>query len=175
MANQINRQREKGMITHAEVLKRYIYHADGYLTYRRVVSNRVKEGGSVGYVHSSGYLRTEIKGKRYRIHRLIFLYHHGYMPTQTDHINGIRDDNRISNLRDVSVSENNKNQKIPCNNTSGHMGVTWDKARKKWLAHIMVCKKAINLGRFKDIDDAITARKAGEIQYGFHKNHGRKG
>ena len=163
------------MITHAEVLKRYIYHADGYLTYRETVCSNAMKGAKVGGYLYEGYLGTEINGKRYRIHRLIFLYHHGYMPTQTDHINGIRDDNRISNLRDVSVSENNRNQKIPRNNTSGHIGVYWNKKLKKWYSQIWVNDKKIHFGCFKDIDDAIAVRKAGEIQYGFHKNHGRKG
>ena len=162
------------MITQAEVLKRYIYHADGYLTFREAAQGRQK-GSRVGCLNGNGYVCTDIKAKLYSVHRLIFLYHHGYMPTQTDHINGIRVDNRISNLRDVSVSENNRNQKIPRNNTSGHIGVYWNKKLKKWYSQIWVNDKKIHLGYFKDFDGAVVTRKQPEKKYGFHENHGRKG
>ena len=161
------------MITQEQVRDRYIYHADGYLTYRETAGPRAMQGSRVGFLNAKGYVSTEINGKFYRVHRLIFLYHHGYFPEQTDHINGIRDDNRISNLRDVSNQENHKNQKMYCTNTSGHMGVYWYKRNKKWGAQIPVDGKGISLGLFTNKQDAITARKAGEIQYGFHENHGR--
>lgn len=162
------------MITQEQVKSRYIYHADGYLTFREAAQGRQK-GSRVGCLNGNGYVCTDIKAKLYSVHRLIFLYHHGYMPTQTDHINGIRDDNRISNLRDVSHQENCKNQKIRSDNTSGYLGVDWHKIKKKWRAQVGVGGKKIYLGYFDDIEDAVSARGQANIKYEFHKNHGRKG
>ena len=161
------------MITQEQVRDRYIYHADGRLTYRERVSSRAMKGGKVGTTNNCGYVMTSINGKFYQVHRLIFLYHHGYLPKELDHINGVKIDNRISNLRGVSHQENGKNQKNRCNNTSGHMGIYWHKKAKKWRAGINVDGKKIHLGYFKDIDDVVVVRKQAEIKYGYHKNHGR--
>ena len=93
---------------------------------------------------------------------------------QIDHENGDRSDNRIANLRDVPPSENMRNVKRHITNTSGHVGVFWYKPRNKWVARITVNYTLHHLGYFTDIADAIAARKAAEIFYGFHKNHGRR-
>jgi hypothetical protein len=75
---------------------------------------------------------------------------------QVDHVNGDRTDNRRSNLRICTGSQNKFNSNKHRDNTSGHKGVTWDKAREKWQAQIMIRGKQIYLGRF---DSKI---KAGE-------------
>jgi len=105
-------------------------------------------------------------------HRLAWFYMEGEWPT--GHINHIRDDNRWVNLREVSNQENHKNQSISINNKSGVIGVCWNKKARKWHAQIKVNYKAISLGCFSDIHNAIKARKDAEIKYGFHKNHGIK-
>lgn len=56
-------------------------------------------GKVVGSLATTGYLETAIKQKRYLVHRLVFLYHHGYLPEFVDHRNGVRTDNQIENLR----------------------------------------------------------------------------
>jgi hypothetical protein len=66
-----------------------------------------------------------------------------------------------------------KNSKLPLHNKSGVIGVHWNKNHKYWCAQIMVDRKTIHLGSFKDINDAIKARKNAEKLYGFHENHGR--
>ncbi len=91
-----------------------------------------------------------------------------------DHINGDRGDNRISNLRVVTSTENNRNKAINKNNTSGVTGVTWSKSRRKWIAQIHIGKIGKALGGFDRVEDAIAARKNAETRYGFHENHGRK-
>lgn len=86
-----------------------------------------------------------------------------------DHINAITDeenDNRKSNLRVCTQSQNRQNYKgVNPNNTSGYIGVTWDKVHNKWFAHIRVNWKQKNLGYYDNIEDAIAARKAGEEKY----------
>jgi len=105
--------------------------------------------------------------------RVIWLMVTGSWPAhQIDH----EDQNPLNeaweNLRDVTNQDNNRNTSLQKNNTSGVMGVYWCKSRKKWCADIKVNRKKIHIGYFKEFDDAATARKAAEIKYGFHPNHG---
>lgn len=119
-----------------------------------------------------GYKSGGIFCRLHRAHRVIWALHHDEWPThEIDHINGVKDDNRIVNLRDVSHIENSRNTRRSSNNTSGHMGVGWNKARGKWEARIKVGRQ-IYLGLFDVFEDAVAARKAAEIKYGFHENHG---
>lgn len=84
-----------------------------------------------------------------------------------DHIGGddTRTDNRKKNLRISTNSQNLMNRGLQKNNTSGFVGVGWNKARSKWEAHIKVNGKKINLGLYRDIEDAVLARKKAEEKY----------
>tara|TARA_R110000787_G_C13248677_1_gene429137 strand:- start:202 stop:756 length:555 start_codon:yes stop_codon:yes gene_type:complete len=123
--------------------------------------------------NGNGYLCGSISGISYRAHRVAWAMCHGKWPDEIDHINGIRRDNRIFNLRSVTRTENNRNAARRKDNASGCVGVSWEQSRGKWLAHIKVNKKNINLGRFSEKSEAIAARQAAEVKYGFHENHGR--
>ncbi len=94
---------------------------------------------------------------------------------ETDHISGVRTDNRLGNLRSVSGAENNKNKQIPSDNTSGTIGVHWHKRSGKWQAQIKADGKREHLGYFHNKDDAKAARLSAEARLGFHENHGRNG
>ena len=123
--------------------------------------------------HNSGYKQGTILGRVFLAHRVVWCMVHGEWPVdQVDHINRGRCDNRIVNLRAVDNQENMRNSKMPKTNTSGMVGVGWDKARSKWAAQIMVDKKKVNLGLFSNKDDAILARVAANCKYGFHSGHG---
>ena len=125
--------------------------------------------------NSNGYKHGQVLQATHKAHRVIWAIFHGYWPIhEVDHIYGDRADNRISMLRSVSPQGNSRNKKTPCNNTSGHLGVSWRKQVSKWSASIGVDGKDLNLGYFIHKADAIAARKAAEVKYGFHKNHGRK-
>jgi hypothetical protein len=93
--------------------------------------------------------------------------------TEIDHINGNRADNRFENLRQVSHQENGKNTKRYASNRSGFAGVGRTTNPSKWRARIRVNGKLVHLGVFDSAEDARTARKAAEKQFGFHENHGR--
>ena len=93
---------------------------------------------------------------------------------EVDHIEGTRNDNRLAKLRDGSNGQNRKNTKLPRNNTSGAIGISWAKNINKWKAYINFDGKRIGLGYFDDINDAIFARKSAEAEYGYHPNHGRQ-
>jgi len=122
---------------------------------------------------TTGYLQILIYGKIYKSHRLAFLYMEGQFPKdQVDHVNHIRSDNRWKNLREVNRQENNRNQSLPRNNTSGHVGVYWNKNRKKWQSRIKVSGKLAHLGYFTEKADAVKARQKADVRYGYHENHG---
>lgn len=107
-------------------------------------------------------------------HRVAWAIAHGEWPTgQIDHINGDRMDNRISNLRDVSRNENQRNMKLSRRNTSGTTGVCFDKAARKWRVRIGGRSNARDLGLFSDRGAAAAARKSAEKDLGYHENHGR--
>jgi hypothetical protein len=90
-----------------------------------------------------------------------------------DHVNGVRHDNRIKNLRLATHEENLRNSNMPSNNTSGIKGVSWHSAGRKWVAYVNVTKKRFNLGLFDTIEEAEQAvRAARELNHGKFANHG---
>lgn len=123
--------------------------------------------------NKNGYHHGCILYKYFVAHRVIWALTYGEWPSDhMDHINHVRTDNRISNLRIVSNAENHKNCKLSSTNTSGQAGVDWSKKDKVWRARINVRRKSIPLGFFKSKAEAIKARQDAETKYGFHKNHG---
>lgn len=119
-----------------------------------------------------GYSVGTLCGKSHRGHRVAWAVHYGEWPEgEIDHINGIRDDNRIANLRLATRTQNSKNLKRPANNTSGAVGVGW--TGRKWRAHIKIGGVFHHLGHFDTKEGAVAARKAAEVKHGFHANHGR--
>lgn len=112
------------------------------------------------WLNDSGYL---IAGKSLRMHRLIMNV--SDKNSLIDHINHNTKDNRKSNLRIATNSQNNMNSKMPNNNTSGITGVSWNKLYDKWEAHISVNGKKMYLGLFDKFEDAAKARKESEEKY----------
>lgn len=119
------------------------------------------------------HLVLAIDGRNYLAHRVIWLHVHGEWPKHTiDHINGLSNDNRIENLRDVTQLENSRNKKRISSNTSGITGVAWRKSKGKWRAHITIMKKSIHLGYFDKFADACEARANAVSSIGFSPRHG---
>lgn len=110
-----------------------------------------------------GYRALEIDNVKYRAHHVIWMMKTGAWPIgKVDHKDRNGLNNKWDNLRLASDTENARNKSIHNNNTSGYTGVSWNKNKKKWLAHITVNYKTIVIGRFDNIDDAVKARKAKE-------------
>lgn len=123
---------------------------------------------------SHGYRHGRIFGVAYQAHRVAWAVSRGEWPSKfIDHINGVKDDNRISNLRLASITDNNRNMRKSRRNKSGCVGVYLHKNTGKWAASIGCQGKAVHLGYFEKKQDAIATRKRAEIQYGYHKNHGK--
>ena len=135
---------------------------------------RLRFAGKEAFTSVCGGYRTgSIKYLGFRAHRVAWAIHYGEWPSnQIDHINGVRIDNRIENLRVVTSQENMRNIKMFNTNTSGVTGVSWVKAREKWMAMISVEGRNKNLGYFQSIDDAKAARAEASTRYGFTKRHG---
>lgn len=120
---------------------------------------RRRPGMVMGDIHHTGYRRIKLLGKEYKAHRLAWLYIYGCWPAdQIDHINGVRDDNRIANLREANNAENQHNRhKLPRNNRSGYIGVCWCSESSKWRATIKVDGKNRRLGLFATPEEAHAA------------------
>jgi hypothetical protein len=125
----------------------------------------------VGNPDGGGHLRLKYKGRSYSIHRIVWIMHHGPIPTdlEIDHINRIRTDNRIENLRAVTHLENCWNQSNRIDNTTGTSGVQWNGQIMMWTARLAILHvKNIYLGSFKTKEEAIAARRAAEVCMRFH-------
>lgn len=144
----------------ADLLRsQYLYCAATGLFTRKTTHNIFKVGSVAGSVNSVGYVMLVLGRKKYAAHRLVFLYVHGVMPAeQVDHINGIKNDNRLVNLRCVSPSVNNQNRiVVRSDNSSGAMGVSRCSGGEKWRARIMLHGKETSLGRFDTKAEASMA------------------
>jgi hypothetical protein len=135
--------------------------------------NKRCAGKRAGSRHNCGYRSIVIRNAKYLEHRLVWLCVYGDWPDTVDHINGVRDDNRVENLRSVSKAENARNCALSKKNTSGVLGISFVSKIGKWEAHIRVGGKKRRLGQFINKEDAIAARGLANRKYGFHPNHGR--
>lgn len=117
------------------------------------------KGTIAGHINKEGYRIVKVGRKAYPAHRLAWFIVHNQLPEFIDHINGRRDDNRISNLRSVSHSENmqNKREAMVNNRSSGLLGVTWNKQHKRWQSKLMISKKAHHIGYFDTPESAHAA------------------
>lgn len=138
----------------------------GVFRWRISLSNRKPVGTIAGYIERHGYRCIRIEPRRYKAHRLVWLYVTGAWPKdQLDHINGVRTDNRVSNLREATRIENNRNSKFYANNTSGFRCVRWVARAKKWEAYIGFRGRHTYLGLFPTPEEASAAYEAARVRY----------
>ena len=143
----------------------------GLLT-RKVNSGPAKKGDIAGTINGKGYRDIRVNSSLCKAHRLAWCLHYGEYPNgEVDHINGVRDDNRIANLRVVTPIENMRNKRRYKNNASGVTGVRF--RRGKW--HVSIKDRPNHqkhIGVFRDFEAAVAARREAETRYGYHENHG---
>jgi hypothetical protein len=122
-----------------------------------------RNGAQAGSVDSRGRLRVEVRGRSYGAHQIAFAIHHGRWPqSQIDHINHIKTDNRIANLREATNTENSRNRPRKTGK-AGFRGVSLHKGR--YIARIMVDGHSINLGSFASPSDAASAYQSAARLY----------
>ena len=112
------------------------------------------------YINKQGYVVTRNNKKIIKFHRIVFSQY-----SDVDHIKHKKYDNRKSQLRPVTDSQNMMNRIIGSNNKSGYKGVRWDRQRNKWCAYISINKTRIYLGWFNELEDAVEERKKAEEKY----------
>lgn len=123
--------------------------------------------GKVAGSNSDGYILLWVGGKYMKAHRVVWIMMRGEIPPkmQIDHINGIKADNRIDNLRLATNRENGRNSHSIITNTSGVRGVSWFKRDGKWRAQISIDGRRKHLGYFDTINDAAEAYRAASLQH----------
>lgn len=143
------------------------YDADaGIFVWLVKPGGRGKIGRRAGWLNPiNGYRYIKIRQKQYLEHRMVWLYVYGRLPLQEiDHIDGVRINNKIANLREATRGQNLQNTAKSPRNTSGVPGVSWAKANGKWTAHIKVNKVQKNLGYFDSIGDASDVYRAAKAR-----------
>jgi hypothetical protein len=115
----------------------------GLFIWLKQPARNVKIGSIAGNISKrNGYVRIGLKGEELQAHRLAFLFMEGSYPEEhTDHVNGIKCDNRWSNLRRATISQNRCNSSIPAHNTSGIKGLSYHKASNSWIGSITINRK----------------------------------
>ena len=130
----------------------------GRFTWLQITSTRVKVGSVAGTRHTgTGYIYIGVDGKRYKAHRLAWLYVYGAFPSIVDHKNLDGFDNRIDNLRECTQAQNACNTKIRSHNSCGLKGVTIQSNKKGWKAEIRLNHKRFHLGVFDTKEEAHEA------------------
>lgn len=153
--------------------ERPLHHFNGDRRTRTRINN-IYAGKVAGSEYGNKYLRVNIAGKGYLLHRVIWhLLHKTEPPEQIDHKNGDPSDNRIENLRCVSVSGNAKNRKLSTLNKSGEVGVYYETSRKKWKATVYSEGKIVFQKRFTSFDDAVDIVRLIRSELGFTERHGQ--
>lgn len=137
----------------------------GILTWR--LPTRTTSVGDVAGTRTLGYIQVCVANKCYKAHHLIWLYCYGYLPNVIDHINHDGYDNSLANLREVSQTENNRNQPKRSDNKSGHTGI---RITVRGTYEVRIAKK--HIGTFKTELEALDARNKAYRALNFHPNHG---
>lgn len=135
----------------------------GALTWLVSPANNAPIGSVAGAQLKTGYRKITINDHQMLAHHVAWWLHYGEWPEmQVDHVNGIRTDNRIANLRLATQAQQNFNTLPSCKNTSGIKGVALCSKTKMWRAYITVKRKQLFLGNYRNKQDAIAARLAAE-------------
>lgn len=152
----------KALPDREELLRLFDYDpSTGKLSWRSNPKFKGLACGRCGTIGKQGYLKVGINRVYFVVHRIIWKMITGNEPAEfIDHIDGDRLNNRFENLREATNGQNRWNSRLPKNNSSGFKGVCWDESHQSWAAYINAGEGHKRLGRFKDINDAISARVA---------------
>lgn len=135
---------------------RWFEYKEGELYWKTVSSHSTPKVGELAGDYCKGYRRVRLLKKSYSVHRIIWELHNGEIPFgfQIDHINRVKDDNRIENLRLATHQENNRNKDYQSNNKLKLKGIHWVSRIQKYKASIKIGKVSKHLGYFRTIEEA---------------------
>lgn len=155
-------QKNKMSIKLTQARLKELLHYDpetGVFTWKTSWGNRRVPGDVAGKAHNvTGYTVIRLDGVNYRGQRLAWLYQTGEWPEgEIDHINGLRSDDRLCNLRACSKAENQQNRVSASGATSKLLGVSWSAWAKRWRAQIKFAGVVRYLGSFHTEDEAHQA------------------
>jgi hypothetical protein len=139
-----------------EFLHSLLDYRDGTLFWK-VSRGKVRAGDKAGCIGNRGYVLIVINGKQRMAHRLIWIMHGNDPVPMLDHIDGNQLNNRIENLRPITVSQNQRNTKLRKDSTSGIKGVSWISTRNRWSGQVWHKGKLHRAGDFKDKDECAAA------------------
>jgi hypothetical protein len=150
---------------------RLFEYRDGALYWKVTSNSRALAGAKAGTFNSHlGRFYVRANKKSYLRSRLIFLMHHGEIPDEIDHVDGVRDNDRIENLRAATAGENQRNKRRPLNNTSGFKNIRF--RAKKWTVELKINNKNHYFGRYDDLELAeLVAVEARNKYHGAFANH----
>jgi hypothetical protein len=157
------------MLTQQQVAELFEYR-DGGLYYRVTRGGNVA-GSRAGTLQQIGYRQVMVAKKKYYEHRVIYLLCHGVWPDEIDHINGVKFDNRIENLRSCGSSENKYN--LCGRSATGVKGVYFDKRRDRYYVELTACGRRTRAGSFASLEEATSVVQNLRVaQHGVFANHG---
>lgn len=142
-------------------------YKDGNLYYKERIG-KMLAGQKAGSLRQSGYVAIVVNKVPRYAHRLIFMMHYGYFPKFIDHINGVKNDNRIENLREATKNQNAWNTTKTILNTSGVKNVYWSKRDKKWNVRISANGTYKSFGNYFDLN--VAKFVAETMRHKYHKS-----
>ena len=148
-----------------EKLHELFDYSEGQLLPKVKYSSKTKIGFPIGGLNTEGYVKTGLFKKDYYLHRLVFLFHHGYLPVFIDHIDHDKTNNKIENLRAANSHQNGWNTLTRVDNKSGIKNVHWYEPNKKWVVTMKINKKTIYFGSFDVLELAELVAYEARLKY----------
>ena len=148
-------------------------YKDGQLIWKISRGGSAKKGSVAGRKVKQNYTQIEVDRKTYYLHRLVFIYHNGYCPKILDHIDGNPDNNKLENLREATMSENQMNSKLNVNSSTKMKNVNWNTEANKYRVELSVNGKNKFIGYYNDPELAeLVAIEARDKYHGRFARHG---
>lgn len=139
-----------------ELLNSIFTYKDGAIFWKESRKG-TQAGDPAGGINGNGYFATQINGKRYKNHVIIYIMHYGNTKYEIDHIDKNPLNNNIENLREATKSQNQWNKSKSSNNSSGFKNVWLDKKVNKWAVSVQKYGKSYWGGYFDELSQANIA------------------